>query len=406
MNRNMKETIKNKAALWALLVLGAVFLLAAGLFDWSTINTYKSYSTDTLSYDRARVISIDGENLEKDEEQPSRLYLGTQDLTVRFIEGDQKGETVTLTNYLTRSHNIMASEGQVIIVCADTPQNAEAYYTVYNYDRTVPLALLVALFAAAMLAVGHFKGFKALLGVTYSLLAVVLFMVQAIYHGFSPVGVSLLVVLMAGGISLVLLNGVSKKSIIGFICTFGGVLITGVIFLVFSLGLHISGYTTDAAETLVLASNTTGLGIRWLLLAGVLVSALGAVMDVAVSLTAALDELYQHDPTLTAAQIIRSGMNIGKDMIGTMSNTLILAFAGAQLNTMLCLLAYGYSFRQLMNSDYMATELAQGICATIGVVLTVPMTSVILALIYTAGKKKTPPKGVQYKAKQKQKAKK
>ena len=116
-----------------------------------------------------------------------------------------------------------------------------------------------------------------------------------------------------------------------------------------------------------------------LLIAGVLVSSLGAVMDVAVSLTAALMELVAVDPSVTARQVMKSGFNIGKDMIGTMSNTLILAFAGTALNTMLVLTAYGVSRTQFISSDYLAIELAQGLSATIGVILTVPITTGICA---------------------------
>lgn len=102
-------------------------------------------------------------------------------------------------------------------------------------------------------------------------------------------------------------------------------------------------------------------------------------MDVAVSLTAALMELVAVDPSVTARQVMKSGFNIGKDMIGTMSNTLILAFAGTALNTMLVLTAYGVSRTQFISSDYLAIELAQGLSATIGVILTVPITTGICA---------------------------
>lgn len=104
-------------------------------------------------------------------------------------------------------------------------------------------------------------------------------------------------------------------------------------------------------------------------------------MDVAVSLTASLDELITVNPNLTKTEIIQSGMNIGKDMIGTMSNTLILAFAGSGMTMMLSLISFGYSLRQFLSSDYFAVEMSQGICSTIGVIITVPITSIICAFV-------------------------
>lgn len=377
--------MKKHARLFAVFVLAAVFLAAAALFDWDSVNSYTSLNTSTMHYVRGVVTGVEAENLEKDSAD-ERLFLGSQELTVRILEGELKGEEVAFTNYLTRIHSIYVTEGQRVIVCADTPENAEAYFTLYQYDRTFPLILLVAVFALAMLLVGRTKGLRALLGVVYSLLVVTMFLVQAIYHGFSPVGMTLLAVLIIAGVSLLLLNGFSRRTAAGFVSALAGVAITAVLFLIFSRLLHLSGYNMDEAETLLSASYSTGLSIRWLLLAGVLISALGAVMDVAVSLAASLEELVLVQPDLERGKLVTSGFNIGKDMIGTMSNTLILAFAGTSLNTMLCLLAYGYQTNQLLSSDFLAIELSQGLCATLGVVLTVPVTTAFCALLFSAGK--------------------
>ena len=112
-----------------------------------------------------------------------------------------------------------------------------------------------------------------------------------------------------------------------------------------------------------------------------MIASLGAVMDVAVSLLSALWELKQQG-TQDGDQLFRSGMNIGKDMIGTMSNTLIFAFAGNALATMLSLTAYGVQASQLLNSNYIALEIAQGLCGTGGVILTVPIASVAAAALF------------------------
>lgn len=207
-------------------------------------------------------------------------------------------------------------------------------------------------------------------------------MVQAIYHGFSPVVVSLLTVLIASGVSTLLLNGFSRRTAAGLISTLTGVAITAVIFAFFSWLLHLTGYNLDAAEQLLMVRSSTGLSLRWLLLAGVLISALGAVMDVAVSLTAAMEELVRVNPSLSGKELFRSGLHIGEDMIGTMSNTLIMAYAGTSLDTMLCLIAYGYQFHQLLSSDYLAIELSQGLCATLGVVLTIPVTAAVSVILF------------------------
>lgn len=370
--------VRRNAVYIAVFLIGAAFLLAAGSFDWDRINSYTMYNNDSRTFVRGRVVSVDNERLETDPYDHSR-YLGEQELTVLILEEDQKGDKVSIDNYLSQTHNIYVNANQKIIVCADMPEGVVPYYTVFNYDRCLPLGILVVVFAAVMLFVGKGKGLRALAGVVFTLLLVVLFMVQAIYHGFPPVIVSILTILTGTAVSLLLLNGCSRRTAVSALATVLGVAVTGIIFYISSKTLHLTGFNSDNAEELLVIQGATGLSVRSLLIAGVLVSSLGAVMDVAVSLTAALMELVAVDPSVTARQVMKSGFNIGKDMIGTMSNTLILAFAGTALNTMLVLTAYGVSRTQFISSDYLAIELAQGLCATIGVILTVPITTGICA---------------------------
>lgn len=363
------------------MIFAVAFVLAIFLFDWNSINSYQKFNNSSLHYVKGRVVQVTSEDVEQDSADPN-LYLGTQEIVVELLEGDQEGEQISFTNNLSKVHNIRVTNNQRVIVCADTPENAEPYYTLFNYDRSVSIGMLIALFALAVIVVGGRKGFKALLGVAFSLLTVVMFLAQAIYHGFDPVVIALLTVLIITGVSLLLLNGFSRRTAVGLLSTLTGVIVTGFIFSIFAYTLHLSGYNSETAEELFLVSYSTGLSIRPLLLVGVLISAVGAVMDVAVSLAAALEELVTVHPTISRSTLLKSGLNIGKDMIGTMSNTLILAFAGTELTTMISLMAYGYQFQQLLSSDYIAIELTQGLCATIGVVLTVPIATVISALLF------------------------
>lgn len=110
-------------------------------------------------------------------------------------------------------------------------------------------------------------------------------------------------------------------------------------------------------------------------------------MDVGMSIVSALYEVYLHNPTLTAKEIFQSGIEIGKDMIGTMTNTLILAFTGSALISLLVFISYQVQFNQLFNSNYLSIEIAQGLCGTFGIVLTIPAASAIMAVLL-AGRKK------------------
>ena len=124
--------------------------------------------------------------------------------------------------------------------------------------------------------------------------------------------------------------------------------------------IHVDGFSSADAEGLILIHEETGLQIKDVLFAGVVISSLGAIMDVGMSVVSSLYEIYHHNPTLTAKDIFRSGIEIGKDMIGTMTNTLILAFTGSAFITLLVFLSYQVQFNQLINSNYLSIEICSG----------------------------------------------
>lgn len=142
----------------------------------------------------------------------------------------------------------------------------------------------------------------------------------------------------------------------------------------------------EETESLILITQATGMRLNGILFAGIMVAALGAVMDVAVSLGAALYEIQILNPKISGRELFQSGMNIGRDMIGTMTNTLILAFTGGSLSTLLVFISYGIQFNQLISSDFFAVEVVQGIAGSSAVILTVPITAMVCAIGYRGRK--------------------
>lgn len=326
-------------------------------------------------------MEVSSENLEYDEELG--LYLGNQILKVEITGGEQKGEIIEVSNYLTKTHNVYAQNGMKLIINADTPKNAEPYYTVYNYDRNIPILSCCIILAAAIICIGRGKGVKAILGLGYSMFIIIYLVIPAVFSGYSPIWMSILCAVLSTAVTLLLLNGQSKKTYAAIIATTIGVLFALLLFMLMSWMLHLNGFSSSEAESLILIHESTGLKIKDLLFAGVLISSLGAIMDVGMSIVSSLYEVQHHNPSITARQLFRSGIEIGKDMIGTMTNTLILAFTGSAFITLLVFISYQVQFNQLFSSNYMAIEIAQGVCGTFGIVLTVPVASAVAAFILT-----------------------
>ena len=140
---------------------------------------------------------------------------------------------------------------------------------------------------------------------------------------------------------------------------------------------NLNGYNMSDAESMIYIANSSKLHVSDILYAGILISSLGAVMDVSVSIVAAITEIHEKAPDLKAKELFMSGMHVGHDMMGTMSNTLILAYTGSATGTLLTIYSYEMPFLQIMGYKSIITEIVCGLCGTIGVILTVPIQAFI-----------------------------
>ena len=180
-------------------------------------------------------------------------------------------------------------------------------------------------------------------------------------------------------VTFIILGGGRVKTMAAALGSFGGVLLAGGLAWAACKIVHISGMNMDEAESLLLTAVDNGLKIRGLYICGILIASEGAVMDIAMSISSAVAELHAVNPSLTPAQLFRSGMNIGRDAMGTMANTLVLAFAGTSLNMMIFIYAYDVSYIQLLNTDFVAIEVIRSLAGSIGIILTVPVVAAVSA---------------------------
>lgn len=369
----IKQLKENKVVL-IIMILTMLFSLLFNKFykkEYSRVNNSANY------YISAKVTKVKSNTLTYDEKL--KLNLGQQNIEVEFLEGKHKGERVEINNYVTAVHNVVVKEGTKIIVNADEPENIEPYYTVYQYDRSFGMILFISILCLAVIFIGKGKGVKSIIGLAYSLYLIIYVLLPTVFSGYPPLLMTVLVIALSTVVTLLLLNGHSIKTYSAILSTISGVLLCSLCFYFISFLLHIDGFSSEEAESLILISAETGLSIKDIMFAGILISSLGAIMDVAMSITSSLFEIRTHKPDITTKELFHSGLEIGKDMIGTMTNTLILAFAGSAFVSLLVLFSFNVDVKQLMNSNYITIEFAQGITGTLGIVLTVPIASMLCA---------------------------
>lgn len=371
----MKRRRADLAVILAMAVLAAVICI----INRSNPISYEMYTSEGITYEKGTVTQVLEENLER--EQGSERYRGKQVLKVRMKTGELKGQEIEVSNELSSTHNILSGVGQNLVIKVDAPEGVTPFYSVFNYDRTAGTAMFLGMFALFMILVGGMKGLRSMIGLAYAMFLVMAFLLPAVYHGWPPVAAAVLTSLLIAVSSMVLLNGVSRKTVTAIAATMAGVIAAAVVYYIFSSVLHLSGFNLEESEELILIQNSTGMHVGELLFTGILIASLGAVMDMTMSVASSLFEMKHIHPEMTQKEIFRSGMTVGRDMIGTMCQTLVLAFAGTALASLLVMISYGTTFNQLLSSDYTALELMHSLTGSMAVILTVPITSGLSALV-------------------------
>lgn len=339
-----------------------------------------------VEYERARVIEVVEDNTQVDDSTEGILR-GNMKLKIELLSGRYKGDVLEVMNYLSYKYNVVVKKGDTISVRIDTTGENKYTVTVYNYDRSKLLLGLLLLFAIAMVAIGGIQGAKAVVALAVTFVSIIFLLVPLVLKGFPSIPVTIVIIAITTVISFLLIGGIQSKTVAAFLGSMAGVILAAAIAMVAGKLCHVSGFQMEDAENLYYIKFDTALKVRGLFICGVLIASIGAVMDVAMSVSSAVNELHVVNPTLTVRELFRSGMTIGRDAMGTMANTLILAFAGTSLNMIILLYSYGVTFTQLMNTDYVAVEIIQSIAGSLGIVFTVPAAAIISAWL-CVGKQK------------------
>ena len=347
--------------------------------------TYTITEDSGVEFETARVLSVLEDNTAVDEETEN-VKKGDTTLEVELLTGRYKGDVCKVTNYYSALYNVDVSKGDRVSVRIDTTGEHEYSVSIYNYDR-VPLVIgLVIVFAIVLIALGGKQGLKAFLGLVYTVLVIVFVLLPLTLKGVAPIPLTIAIVFITSAVCYLLIGGLQKKTIAAALGSLAGVLIAA---LLGAMAAHIGGVTTfqmDEAEALLLVKSSYPVQLRGLFISSILIAAIGAVMDIAMSISSAIGEVHEANAKLGFKELFAAGMNIGRDAMGTMANTLVLAYVGGSLNMMVLIYSYGVSFIQLVNTDFVAIEMIRAIAGSIGIIGTVPCVSAIAAKLYSMEK--------------------
>ncbi|SHF15046.1 YibE/F family protein [Alkalibacter saccharofermentans] len=303
----------------------------------------------------------------------------------KISSGEAKGKIVTALQTIesTPPYNSTreVAPGDNILIIDAGIGGSEWYFA--EHVRTDNLLILGIVFAIALLAFGGKKGFNTLLSLGLTCGAVFAVFIPSILSGQNIYLWSILVCLYSILTTLLILNGYNKKSLSAILGCFGGVLIAGAITIFMDGALSLTGVINDEAVYLSYLPTETPINLRAIIFAGIIIGAMGAIMDVAMSISSSLWEVKKNVRNIRPKALFRSGINIGKDIMGTMSNTLILAYIGSSLSMVLLLTVYDSSLLYLLNREMIIVEVLQALVGSFGILFSIPLTSFFSSIIYT-----------------------
>ena len=315
-------------------------------------------------------------------------YEGPQTVRVTIKSGEYKNYTCVLENANDYATGAFCQEGTKVIALIYKTAEGTLAGTVHNYDRSGMIWLLSGLFALIMVLVGGKKGAAALYALVFTFICIVCVFVPLLYIGMNGILAAIITAALILSASIYIMNGWSVKSLCAIIGTTLGVAISGVLAMIIGQMFHLSGMQSEDVESLLYISRRTNLDVSNILYGGILISSLGAVMDVSVSMVSAMDEVLAKAPHLKPKDLFQSGMRVGRDMMGTMANTLVLAYIGSSLATVVLIVAYNASLTSIFNKEMIVVEVEQALVGSLGILSAIPLTSLLAAWFYPLGRKK------------------
>lgn len=347
------------------------------VFLFMLISNLGVFAEDELEieriFDKGLVIEVVEEGSEHD------FIYKIQYVTLEIISGPYKGRIVEVENVLSDSYvmDISVEEGQKVLLAIETYPDGQVEYYITSEVRDTYIFGLIIVFALVLILVGRKQGFKTIITLMVTVFFIFMVELPLLLRGYHAVWVTVVVALFITIITVTIISGLSKKAYAAMIGTIIGVVLAGGISIFVSHQVKLTGLSSEEAVMLMNVKGIT-FNFQHLLFSAILLGALGAVMDVAMSIASSIDALHRVNPSLSKRDLFKSGMGVGRDIMGTMSNTLILAYTGSMLPLLLLFTAHNDDFVRLINLDLIATEVIRSVAGSIGLVLTIPITAVIM----------------------------
>lgn len=304
----------------------------------------------------------------------------------KILDGDKKGEDITVMQYrdtLVGSQPNEVEVGDKVIIGAHPDPSSNIKWAFLEPVRSDALMILGIVFFIALILFGGMKGINTIISLTFTCLIIFMVFIPSILSGKNiyvwSIGTCIFIITM----TLLIINGLDKKSLAAGIGCLSGVFVSGGLTIIMDKIIKLTGMIDDESMYLQMLNPQNPIDLKAIVFAAIVIGSIGAIMDVSMSISSALLEVYESSDMTCFKDLFKSGMTIGKDIMGTMANTLILAYIGSSLSVTLLLVTYNYSFIELLNREMIIVEILQALVGSFGILLTIPLTSLVSSYLYT-----------------------
>lgn len=351
------------------------FLFFILILNLSPITTYASPSnSETVKGKVIKIISTPETCTDLSDEK--NIINESQIIQVLILEGTHQNEILQM-----QSGEFILDLGDKVNLCLSEENGKIIAASVYQFVRTKYIIYIIIFFAIIMLFVGGIKGLKSIITLSFTAYSVLLVLPKLIIKGYNPILMTIALASLITILTLVIVNGFNSKSYAAILGTIGGVIISGSISAYIGNLLKFSGLAGEKQRALMYIPKTSHINFSQLLYAGILLGALGAVMDVCTSISSVIHEIKLSNKDASGWFLFKSGMSVGRDIIGTMSNTLILAYAGASMSVIITFMAYDANLAEVVNQEVISVEILRSLAGSIGLILAVPLTAFIASSV-------------------------
>ncbi|MFZ5969293.1 MAG: YibE/F family protein [Bacillota bacterium] len=351
-----------------------IWLIGVAVFIFIVLSSSSGYGEESTQYERYTAVIT---QIREETENGGIIDI----IQARFTDGPYENKEIRFEHMPikgTRS-DIQLKKGMSIIISLQIADGKIQRASLLDVERRDTMKVLALAFLTLLVVFGGFKGIRAAFSLILTFLLIVFVLVPLILNKFNPIFAAIITSSIAILINFLIISGFSRKSLCAIISTIGGTIIAGLSAFYFGNLMALTGLSDETVQTLV-AYTDIPIDYRGLLFSGIIIGAIGAVMDVSMSITSFIFEIKEQYPRTSPASLFSSGLNVGKDMMSTMANTLILAYAGASLPLFLFFSTMDVSFMEAINMEFISEEILRSLCGTIGLIMAIPISSFMASI--------------------------